>query len=228
MDPSQILLLRVAIDLSARTGGELGPLYPDGRFEYVPILERRECTRPLLYSQIPTRCANGSVEQFVPHLHGQTAHYDPEFRTFTYGDPGKRGQLLRLRRDDILAFTAGLRPPTQRRGSRLYVVGYFTVQAVHDVATTVAPLPPPALQHLWDNAHFRRAPGVTQRPFGLVEGCPQDSRLFEKAIPLSDDNQQVLPEMQQLLGITGSVMRGARWLPSTHVANVAHWLRSIG
>jgi hypothetical protein len=223
---NQILLLRMGIDLG--TGGALGPLFPAHRFEYVPIPERRACTRPLLYSQIPARWSNGSVEQFVPsNLRGQTAHYDPEFRTFTYGDPGKRGQLLRLRQNDILAFSAGLRPPTQRMGSRLYVVGYFTVQAVHDVATTVAPWPPPALQPLWDNAHFRRAPGVTERPFGLVEGCPQDSRLFEKAIPLSDDNQQVLPEMQQLLGITGSVMRGARWVPSTHAANVAHWLRSI-
>ena len=66
----------------------------------------------------------------------RAAHYDPEFETSTYGDPArnKRRQLLRLARNDMLVFYAGLRPPEQRRGSRLYVIGYFTVKDVHEVA----------------------------------------------------------------------------------------------
>ncbi len=64
---------------------------------------------------------------------GTSAHYDPEFETFTYGDPTKykRGQLLRLMREDVLVFSAGLRPPDQRNGSRLYLIGYFTVESVY-------------------------------------------------------------------------------------------------
>jgi hypothetical protein len=126
-------------------------------------------------------------------------------------------------RNDMLVFYAGLRPPDERRGSRLYVIGYFTVRNVHDV-TTLAPWPPPALKHLWANAHFRRRkPDV-----GLVvaEGSHQKSRLLQWAVPLSDDRQLLLPEMESMLALTGSVMRAGagRWGPSMHVPGVERWL----
>ncbi len=223
----RILLLRVGMDLGF---GGLGPVFADGRFEYVPIPEnpKKTSSRSLHFSEISAR-SGGTLERFAPaRYRAGPAHYDPEFDTFTYGNPtrNKRRQLLRLARNDILVFYAGLRPPHERRGSRLYVIGYFTVQNVHDV-TRPGRWPPPALKHLWANAHFRRK----KSDVGLVvvEGSHQHSRLLEWAVPLSDDRQLVLPEMERRLGLTGSVMRAGagRWVPPTHVAGVERWLRSL-
>ena len=101
MDTSQILLLRVGMDSGF---GGLGPLFPDGTFEYVPIPDApsQVSERSLFFRDIFAR-SGGSVARFVPAKHKEDpAHYDPEFETFTYGDPtkNKRRQLLRLGRGD--------------------------------------------------------------------------------------------------------------------------------
>ena len=64
-------------------------------------------------------------------------------------------QIARNLTDVEEGFYVGLRPVEQRRGSRLYVIAYFTVKNVHNV-TTSEPWPPATLTHLWANAHFRR------------------------------------------------------------------------
>lgn len=95
----QILLLRIGIDLG--TGGALGPIFPDGSFEYIPIPESKPSSRSIRYSDIIARSGGCTLDQFVPPRYcGTAAHLDPEFETFTYGDPTKykRGQLLRLRK----------------------------------------------------------------------------------------------------------------------------------
>ena len=227
MAAQRILFLRVGMDLGY---GGLGPLFPDGTFEYVPIPEnpKKASSRSLRFSQISAR-SGGSLEQFVlPRYRCASAHYDPEFETFTYGDPTKykRGQLRRLMREDLLVFYAGLRPPEQRTGSRLYLIGYFTVQKIYEV-TLQQPWPLPTLQHLWANAHFRRNacdPGLV-----VVEGSPKASRLLRIAVPLSNQRQEVLPDLQDRLGLTGSIKRAGagRWVPATHVASVECWLRSV-
>ncbi len=170
MTTHQILILRVGMDLGF---GALGPLFADGSFEYIPIPENpeRASSRTIMFSQIPIR-SNGTAEQFLPKRYrASPAHYDPEFETFTYGDPtkNKRGQLLRLTQGDILIFYAGLRPPEQQQGSRLYLIGYFTVKNVYNV-TMPHPWPPPALKHLWANAHFRRK--NCDQGLVVVEGSP--------------------------------------------------------
>ena len=210
--------------------GGLGPLFPDGTFEYVPIPDnpRKTSARTLLFSQIQCR-SGGDIDQFVPvKYRGGPAHLDPEFESFTYGDPtrNKRLQLLRLTFGDILVFYAGLRPQEQRYGSRLFLIGYFTIANAYAVTAT-EPWPPASLRHLWRNAHFRRNacdPGLV-----VVQGLPDSSRLLKIAVPLSDDRQTVLLEMQRRLGITGSVKRAGagRWIPDTHVADVADWLGSL-
>ena len=210
--------------------GALGPLFADGSFEYIPIPENPEkaSSRTLMFSQIPIR-SNGTAEQFLPKRYrASPAHYDPEFETFTYGDPtkNKRGQLLRLTQGDILIFYAGLRPPEQQQGSRLYLIGYFTVKNVYNV-TKSHPWPPPALKHLWANAHFRRK--NCDHGLVVVEGSSHYSRLLPKAIPLSDERQEVLPTMHRRLGIMGSVKRAGagRWVPPAYVASVAEWLETL-
>jgi hypothetical protein len=227
MTPTKILLLRVGMDLGY---GALGPLFSDGTFEYVPIPDnpKRVSSRSVYFSQISGR-RGGTIEGFVPFKYrAGPAHWDPEFETFTYGDPGKnkRQQLLQLKNGDMLVFHAGLRPPEEREGSKLYFIGYFVIKNVYEVKA-LEPWPPPTLKHLWANAHFRRKNGDA----GLVvaEGVPETSRLLKLAIPLSDDQQEILPELEPKLGLSGSVKRAGagRWVPTTHVQSVGEWLCSL-
>lgn len=224
---NQILLLRVGMDLGF---GGLGPLFPDGTFEYVPIPDEANLTseRTLFFRDIPAR-SDGSLDRFVPAKHRDgPAHYDPEFETFTYGDPSKnkRGQLLRLGTGDMLVFYAGLRAPEQAKGSRLYIIGYLIVRQVHAI-TNLSHWPPPAFQHLWGNAHLRRNEG--DEGLVVVEGDPSRSRLLTRAIPLSDGHQDVLPDMTELLGLSGSVKRAGagRWVPVNHIKEAARWLQNL-
>jgi hypothetical protein len=224
MPASQILLLRVGMDLGY---GGLGPIFADGKFEYVPIAEnpKKVCSRSLTFSQIPAR-SGGFLDQYAPARFCRgPAHYDPEFETFTYGDPtkNKRRQLLRLTRHDILVFYAGLRPQSQRSGSRLYFIGYFKVYDVHNCEGNGS-WPPQSMQRLWGNAHFRR--DACDAGLVVVEGEPTSSRLLNFAVPLSDEHQEVLPEMESLLGLSGSVKRAGagRWVPAPRVPQVEEWL----
>jgi hypothetical protein len=110
--PQRILFLRVGIDTGC--GGALAPLFPDGSFEYVPIPEAAVAAGPrgVRFHDLPAR-SGGSVARFVPpRFRDGFAHHDPEFDTYTYGDPGrtKRAQLLRLQAEDLLVFYAGLTP----------------------------------------------------------------------------------------------------------------------
>lgn len=227
MDNNQILLLRVGMDLGF---GGLGPLFPDGTFEYVPIPDDPSLVseRSLFFRDIPAR-SGGDIARFVPARHKEgPAHYDPEFDTFTYGDPtrNKSRQLLRLHRGDLLVFCAGLRPPEHPQGSKLYIIGYIFIRRIHAI-TSLCPWPPPKYKCLWANAHFRRNEG--DEGLVIAEGDPPTSRLLGRAAPLSDEQQNVLPEMTELLGLSGSVKRAGagRWVPEGHVERVSRWLRSL-
>jgi len=56
-------------------------------------------------------------------------HYDPEFETYSYGDPTiPKAGLRRLRKGDLLVFYAGLEGWDFRRRPWLYIIGYFEVE----------------------------------------------------------------------------------------------------
>lgn len=216
---SRVLLLRVGIDSGC--GGTLGPIFPDGTFEYVPIPESSEYVSPrsLYFCDLPAR-HGGTLAQYVPRRYRDAAaHYDPEFDTFTYGDPGrnKRAQLLRLGNGDLLVFYAGLRPLGDRATSRLYIIGYFTVASVESINPKNS-WPPTDTPRLLRNAHLRR-----NRPdHGLVIVCghPQKSRLLGRALAISDEAQRATPEAEKTMGIRGSLQRAiGRWVPSERIAD---------
>ena len=127
----QIVFLRVGIDTGS--GGMLGPIFADGSFEFIPI--DADCDRlRRTYGNTPGRHGRKLIEYFPSRLKekmkGSFLHCDPEFDTFTYGDPTAPKQTLRnLRCGDLIVFYAGLQgwgdcatPPA------LYIVGYFVVE----------------------------------------------------------------------------------------------------
>lgn len=225
---SKVLLLRVGIDSGC--GGTLGPIFPDGTFEYVPIPESPEYVSPrsVYYRDLPAR-HGGTLAQYVPRRYRDApAHYDPEFETFTYGDPtrNKRAQLLRLDDGDLLVFYAGLCQEGVRTTSRLYIIGYFTVASAESVNVTNS-WPPPNSSHLLGNAHLRR-----NRPDdGLVVVCghARSSRLLDRAIAISDEAQTATKEVENRIAIHGSLKRAiGRWVPSEYIVNAVDWIVGHG
>jgi hypothetical protein len=216
----KILFLRVGIDRGC--GGTLSPLFSDGTFEYVPIPESSELLegKGVSYSNLLGRYG-GTLDKYSGST-GYT-HYDPEFETFTYGEPNepKRSQLLRLTAGDLLVFYSGFQGPNIAKGT-CFVIGYLSVHAIHRAPIDES-WPPKSLQHLHRNAHFRRKNSETS--LVVVEGDPAISRLFTIAQQLSDDNQKVLADIKDIIGFGGSVMRAiGRWVPETHHDKALKWL----
>jgi hypothetical protein len=201
----------------------LSPRFEDGTFEYVPIPEFKEVCkdRGLTYSDVPARYCT-SLEQYAGS--NRYTHYDPEFETFTYGEPSepKRSQLLRLHEDDHLVFYSGFLGTGIAKGT-CFVIGHFQVRHVHAVQMQDS-WPPAALAHLHRNAHFRRK--NPEKTLVIVEGKAPGSRLLTQAKPFSDSSQKVLPELVEVLGFGGSVMRAVgRWVPETHEKKALEWLQ---
>jgi len=123
-------LLRVGID--AGCGGIQGPLFRDGTFEFVSIPDGARVDERTYGN---TRGRHGRVlNEYFPERQRAAAsgipmHVDPEFETFTYGDPTlpKRG-LRNLKKGDVLAFYAGLQGWDFECPPALYIVAYFLVE----------------------------------------------------------------------------------------------------
>jgi hypothetical protein len=128
----QVVLLRVGIDTGS--GGIHGPLFKNG--EFVPICDKRNrfgVNRETYGNTKGTRRRTLLVQYFSPRrrtkMQSVCLHRDPEFETFTYGDPTrpKRG-LRKLRKGDLLVLYAGLEGWDFRCAPALYIVGYFEIK----------------------------------------------------------------------------------------------------
>ena len=133
---TKAVLLRVGIDSGC--GGIQSPLFADGTFEFVCIPDNKRDSvhkygtlvgkndRPHS-TYFPLRKQESAAQQHV--------HLDPEFETFTYGDPTiPKRSLRKLERGDYLIFYCGLQKWDETTGWQpdpppsLYIVGYFVVQ----------------------------------------------------------------------------------------------------
>src|SRR4051812_40430279 len=102
----KIALLRVAVDSGC--GGCDGPLFKNGRFEYLPIPDDSRSDKRT-YGTVIGRLGK-PLSYYFPERRRTTVedmpiHFDPEFETFTYGDPTSPKAGLRwLEKGDILLF----------------------------------------------------------------------------------------------------------------------------
>jgi hypothetical protein len=208
----QVVLLRVGIDTGS--GGIHGPLYKDGTFEFVPISDKRNRFGVNLETYGNTRGAiHGKllVEYFSDGRQDKAKslclHYDPEFQTFTYGDPTTpKAGLRKLSKGDLLVFYAGLQGWDCHREPALYIIGYFEVEKAVV-----------AREHTWKDlkSEFRRNFHVRHRPVFehqkdrliLVKGG-RASRLLKKARRISVQAKNkagklihvLSPEMRRVFG----------------------------
>jgi hypothetical protein len=218
------LFLRVGIDKGC--GGCLAPIYHDGSFEYIPIPEEQPTSENRTYKDLQGRKVESLASLLPARLHQKFPHFDPEFETFTYGDPAvnKSRQLLRLSPGDLLVFYAGLKPYKSQDPSRLYIIGYFTISHIHNFNENAeSPDKLMIAGRLRNNAHMKRI----NRDRGLViaEGDPARSILLRKALPFGDSRNRVLQDLVPVFGFEGSILRAVgRWVNSSHIGQLKRYL----
>jgi Nucleotide modification associated domain 3 len=238
----KIALLRVGIDTGS--GGIHGPLLDSGGFEYIPIPDRfrKRGVSSLNYGNAVGRHGRRLVEYFPQGRQAKAAktrvHYDPEFETFTYGDPTapKRG-LRFLEKGDLLVFYAGLKPWPTGGEPHLYIIGYFEVLMAGlacSFSTSVL------REHFANNFHVHYPTvfeGQKQR-LVLVKGG-RGSRLLRRPCRISSLSADsagrplkvLSPEMRTKFGDLGgrlSIQRSpTRWVESNFVKRAAKFVRSL-
>lgn len=241
----KVVLLRVGIDTGS--GGCLGPVFEDGRFEFVPIPENPEVLGPSYapptYGTLTGRHGRPFIE-YLPERKRATmantaAHVDPEFSTFTYGDPTKpKAGLRTLQPGDILAFYAGLEGWGCKKEPGLYLIGYFVVQ----VAGMANQFSDEDLQTLFgQNAHVRNPVRLARdrETLVLVKGCNRLSRLLQKAALISSNGQDqsgrilkvLSPPMRTIFGhFNGkvSIQRSPpRWVEPAYSDAATRFIQSL-
>ncbi|WP_224448533.1 hypothetical protein [Haloprofundus salilacus] len=183
----------IAINVAANTNlpGFRGPVYPDGRFEYVPIPERKETSE-----RVPTYGDLSFGFDLPASVLDTPVHLDPAFSgvhgatRHTYGDEHgvKAGPLSELESGDSLFFYATLSLHGEKRRSNrvvrddwgTYLIGEFRVRRTV-TGEQYRELSSAERERFAGNAHVKRDPFDAKV---LVEGG-NESRLFERVVPLS-------------------------------------------
>jgi hypothetical protein len=235
----KVAMVRVGID--SGSGGMQGPLFKDGSFEYIPIPDGF-CIDSRTYGNTKGRHGRCLIDYF-PASHRnkmaqQPIHYDPEFETFTYGDPtAPKAGLRHLESGDVLVFYCGLAGWDFKSEPALYLIGYFEILT----ARRAADFSPDELQDLLGfNFHVRHSIIYERQKddLVLVKGS-SNSRLLSKAVLISTTGKdrsgrplKVLSrEIQQVFGdFDGriSIQRSpTRWIKPDFVQKAAEYVRSL-
>lgn len=234
----RIALLRVGID--SGSGGMDGPLFEDGGFEYVPIPDSKGVDERTYGNQMAR--TGHPLSDFFPRsrpaaMRSQSMHLDPEFASFTYGDPTPPKAGLRgLAAGDLLVFYAGLRGYGWDSPPALYLIGYFEVA----FAGLACDLTEEQIRACSDNFHVRHESIFRDQRerLVLVKGG-EGSRLLTKAVKISVLGQDragkplkvLSPEMQQIFGdFDGklSFQRSpTRWVLGKHISAAACFVRGL-
>jgi Nucleotide modification associated domain 3 len=241
----QVVLLRVGID--AGCGGIQGPLFRDGSFDFVCIPDNKGVSIHT-YSNMVGRNGTAHVSYFPESRRNlmakQTVHVDPEWETFTYGDPTPPKRSLRhLHPGDFLVFYCGLQEWDAKRGwnghrrPALYLAGFFEVA----LAALAGDFDRKVLKsEFGKNFHVRYSAVFEQQKddLVLVKGGP-GSRLFNKAHQISMDGKDrsgkplkvLSPAMQKVFGSFGghvSIQRSPpRWVEPAFVDRAIGYLKEL-
>ncbi len=198
--PGRIYLANVGANASHRFSS---PLFEDGSFEFIPIPEDRELPDSHAVRYRDLRSFNepdSDLKSYVPErLWDASAHNDPEFKTFTYGDncetSPRAASLRQMEQGDLLLFIARLasfsrRPPaTSAQPTHLATYGFYLVGflEIEEVLRDVRRRPGARdLRRFSENAHLRR--GMTDDSLWdrfWVFGGSERSRRFRRAVPVT-------------------------------------------
>jgi len=218
-----------------------GPLFQDGSFDYIPIPDSSGIDERT-YGNTSALKGRKLVEYFPESRQRKMAdcsiHFDPEFVTFTYGDPTPpKAGLRRLENGDMLVFYCGLRGWNFASKDALYLIGYFEVLAAgkpddfgdQDIRSLFG-----------DNFHVRHEPVLKRQKADLVlvKGS-EHSRLLTKAVQISATGQDRTGKPLKVLSLEMQTIFGSfhgrlsfqrsptRWVDPTYVSRAAEFMRSL-
>jgi len=238
----QVVLLRVGIDTGS--GGIHGPLFSDGSFEYIPIPDRFRGkgvdtrTYGNTCGKAELRLADYFPETRREKVRDQSLHFDPEFGSFTYGDPTPpKSKLRKLTKGSLLVFYAGLKGWDFECPPGLYIIGFFEV-ARAGVATSFSSAELAGMFRNNFHVMHRDVFENQKTRLVLVKGST-NSRLLQKAVKISavgaDKNgralQRLAPEMQEVFGdFEGrtSIQRSPpRWVAPEFTQRAAQYISTL-
>jgi hypothetical protein len=239
------VLLRVGID--AGCGGIQGPLFEDGSFDFVCIPDNKRVSVHT-YGNMVGRHGKPLVGYFAEARRKVMAerhvHVDPEWETFTYGDPTPPKRSLRLLKPgDFLVFYCGLQEWgaeigwNQDHRPALYLAGYFEVALAgmaDDFEKRVL------ATEFGRNFHVRYPTVFKQQKddLVLVKGAA-GSRMLQKAHQISAEGKDragkplkvLSPRMQKVFGDFGghiSIQRSPpRWIEPAFVDKSIGYLKGL-
>lgn len=241
----QVVLLRVGVD--AGCGGIQGPLFEDGTFEFICIPDRKQVSIHT-YGSMAGKDGKPLVGYFPKSqrmlMAEQHVHVDPEFETFTYGDPTTPKRSLRnLKPADLLVFYCGLQRFDPEIGwdndhrPALYLAGYFEVA----LAGMAGDFDKELLETQFGTNFHVRYPTVFKQQkddLVLVKGGP-GSQLFHKTRQISVEGRDragkplkvLTPEMQKVFGTFGgriAIQRSPpRWVESDFVDRAVDFVKTF-
>jgi hypothetical protein len=240
----KVVMLRVGID--AGCGGIQGPLFQDRTFEFIPIPEDDQSTMNVLEKQTygNTKGKYGRLfkdffrKSCQSRMEDRPVHADPEFETYTYGDPAKLKSSLRLLEEgDMLIFYCGLEGWGFKCDPALYLMGYFDVLK----AGLATDLESDTIDNLFGkNSHVMNKNLFNEQKdrLVLVKGSNK-SRLLKKAVLISTMDQDkagrpikiLSPEMRKTFGnFDGhlAIQRSPpRWVEPAFVDSAAEFMREL-
>jgi len=170
-----------------KSHGFLGPIFGDGSFRFIPLHEKYP-------SQESWKYENLGLSKWTP-TDWVYAHYDPEFRTYTWGDhKNKRTFCTRqLSKGDFVFFIASLAYNQSKRVARepwvsdygMYVIGYFELKEIPQEENISYPIPLELKRKYVNNAHVKRDYTKYRPPSFLIFKGSENSRPLNVAIPFS-------------------------------------------
>jgi hypothetical protein len=241
----QVVLLRVGID--AGCGGIQGPLFKDSTFDFVCIPDNKRVSVHT-YGNMVGRDGRPLVGYFAEArrkiMAEQHVHVDPEWETFTYGDPTPPKRSLRnLKPGDFLVFYCGLQEWDAENGwnsdhrPALYLAGYFEVA----LAGMAGDFEDRVLATEFGMNFHVRYPTVFKKQKAdlvLVKGGA-GSRMFQKAHRISAEGKDragkplkvLSARMQKVFGNFGgriSIQRSPpRWVEPAFVDRTIRYLKDL-
>jgi len=168
----------------------------------------------------------------------QSLHYDPEFQTFTYGDPtSPKAGLRRLERGDMLIFYCGLQGWDFECAPALYLMGYFEIEAAGRPSDFESA---DLIRKFANNFHVkhRNVYDAQRDRLVLVKGS-SNSRLLKTAVRISEMGSDcsgkplkvLSPQMQKVFGQFGgrlSFQRSpTRWVDKAYAKQAVDFVTSL-
>jgi Nucleotide modification associated domain 3 len=221
------MLLRVGID---KGYGALSPVFTNLTYKYIPIyykdIKEKEENEKRTYRSL-------ALDSFLPsNLWDKKVHLDPEFDSFTYGDPTKpkRKNLMKLAKGDLLVFYIGGKPIDCNQEDGCFIIGYFVVKNVIDWNAIPNSQRKSIKKTFAKNAHIISS--KSKNNLVLVKGS-SESKMLTHCIPITERNKKsknppylTSQAIQNLLGIRSFIVRAVPiWVSdSKHINNLKQLL----